>query len=160
MNVNHISLSYSASHAKNNRTNVDTNQNNDFKFQNILAVEKDINSYGTSDIWEELADNYNVRNASFEEICEISYKLYHAGEISLGELAILTFDWNKARERTQQQLQKPVKDLHLTPANSEGKRDWIAEYEARMNRDLKMNNLLGYDINKKILNVLKRLEKQ
>ena len=160
MDVNGIALNYSASLTKNKQTNVHHSENNDCKFQNILSREKDTNSYGISDIWKELSDNFNVRNASFEEICEISFQLYQSGKISLGEHAILTFDWNKARAHMQQHLNIPVVDLHLTPANFEGKRNWIAEYEARMNRDLQLNNLLGYEINKKITGILKRLEKQ
>lgn len=160
MHVHNITLNYSTLLAKNNPTNVDNRQNNDFKFQKMLVVEKESNSYETTDIWKELSDNYNIRYASFEELCEVAYKLYDAGEITGKELAILTFDLDKAREHLQQRLNIPVADLHLTPANREGKRDWIAEYEARMNRDLQLNNLLGYENKKIIFNLLKRLDKQ
>lgn len=112
-------------------------------------------------VWEELSKDYDVQNATFDEICDISLKLYEAGEITFKDHATLTFDWNRGVKYFRQNLQVPVKsDLNLTPANSEGKRDWIAEYEARVKQDWKFGNTLGYHSNLKALDILKRLDLQ
>lgn len=43
-----------------------------------------------------MSTEYNVRNASFNEISTVSKKLYQSGDISLAEHAILTFDYERA----------------------------------------------------------------
>ncbi|AOT72897.1 hypothetical protein [Geosporobacter ferrireducens] len=102
------------------------------------------------DAWKELAEKYNIRNASFDELSEISTTLYQSGEISLFEHALLTFDPSKS-------LQSIKPNLCLTKANSEEKRDWITEYTTRAERDLKMGNMKGYTNNKQIQKILEHL---
>lgn len=123
---------------------------------NLKQEQKDSNN-----VWEDLSKDYDVRNTTFDKICDITLKLYEAGEISFKDHATLTFDWNRGVEYFRQNLQIPVKsDLNLTPANSEGKRDWIAEYEERAKQDWKFGNILGYHSNQKALSILKRLNVQ
>lgn len=126
-----------------------------FKIHNSLTEKQNSYKNDPVDIWRELAVNFDVRNCTFEELCEISTQLYQSGEISLREHAILTFDLNKAREHMQKRLQMPVNDFYLTPATSDGKRDWIKEYEARSTQDLNLGNLIGYENKKKVLGILK-----
>ncbi len=103
------------------------------------------------EIWEELGKEYNIRKSSFDELCDMSIRLYQAGQISLFDHAILTFDPSKSPQ--------PIKpNLCLTEANADDKRDWIAEYEARAARDLKMGNMMGYKVNKNILEILEHLQ--
>lgn len=80
----------------------------------------------SSNIWEELAKEHNIRNASFEELHDIAFKLYDTGEISFFDLGVLIFDPSKSPQKVRP-------NLFLTKANPDGKRDWIAEYEARAN---------------------------
>lgn len=144
------------------KTQTESNEQ-DFSFieEYSNAQKKLIKPNNSNNVLEEIPSNHNVRNATFEEISEISLKLYEAGEISLLDHSILSFDWERAADYFRQNLKVHVKsDLNLTPTNIEGRRDWIAEFEARMNRDFKHNNLLGYENNKKIYNILKKLDRQ
>ncbi|WP_237738246.1 hypothetical protein [Caldicellulosiruptor sp. F32] len=63
---------------------------------------------------------------------------------------ILTFDPSESPQRI-----KP--NIFLTQPDRDGRMDWIAEYEARVNRDLKIGNTTGYLNNMCILNILKQL---
>lgn len=105
-----------------------------------------------ADIWSELAAKYDIRNSSFNELCEVSARLYQAGQIYLFDYAMLTFDPDKSTQ--------PVKpDIYITEANAGDKRDWIVEYEARAVKALKMNNKIGSKVIKNILKILERLKK-
>ncbi len=106
-----------------------------------------------------MSTEYNVRNASFNEISTVSKKLYQSGDISLAEHAILTFDYERA---TNDMIRiangssiyvSPNFSMYATEVKENGKRDWIAEYEARVNRNFKYNHTLGYHNNKKMLNI-------
>ena len=103
-----------------------------------------------SNIWAEIAGEYDIRNASFDELCDISLKLYEAGEISLAEHAFLTFDSSKSPQTIKT-------NVFLTKTDVDGKRDWIAEYQAKVNMDLKTGNMLGYKNNQRLLDILRRL---
>lgn len=112
-------------------------------------------------IWDDLSKTHNVRNATFDEIKTISKALYDAGEISLKEVAVLTFDFERATNYLKQNSPVSIPDsfnMYKTTSNSNGERDWIAEFEARAQEDFKYGNLLGYHSNKKILTILKQLE--
>ncbi|NLY75809.1 MAG: hypothetical protein GX075_10965 [Firmicutes bacterium] len=111
---------------------------------NGIATEKSI--------WRTLAAKYDIRHATADELREISTALYHAGQISLFNHAILTFDPAKSPMLNL--------DINLTPADRDGRRDWIAEYEARLKRDLKQNNLQAALQHHKIIEILKRLDKR
>lgn len=49
-----------------------------------------------TNIWEELAQTYNMQNATFDEVKEVATRLYKAGEITFKEVVTLTFDYEKA----------------------------------------------------------------
>lgn len=146
---------------KTNKAKIAPNEGNSSYIQNCIGVEQDLNQKqkNSSEIWREISGDYDVRNATFDEISEISRKLYEAGEISLKDLSTLTFDRKKLAEYIRQNVQTPVKsDFNLTPASNEGKRDWIAEFEARAKQDFKFHNLIGYQSNQAALSILKRLD--
>lgn len=129
------------------------NKNHNVEQINSLTQEKN------TDILEEISRNYDVRNATFEEICEIARKLNDAGLISDMELGLIVLDCNRLLEQIRPYVKGYlVSDLNLTPANSEGRRDWIAEFEARKDLDFRINNLLGYKSNKNIYTILKKLD--
>lgn len=102
-------------------------------------------------IWEELAKKFDVRNASFDELCDVSSQLYLAGQISLFDHAILIFEPEESPHTVRP-------DICITAAGADGKRNWIREYEARAARDLKAGNMLGYKVNKNILSILERFQ--
>ena len=133
-------------------TNVALNQKNNVESTASTEEKKDMEhiTNGNSKIWEALGKEYDIRNSSFDELCDMSKRLYEAGQISLFDHATLTFDSSKSPQ--------PIKpNLFLTEANANGKRDWIAEYEKRAARDLNMGNMMGYRVNKNILAILNRL---
>lgn len=105
----------------------------------------------SSSIWDELSSQYNIRSATFDEMCEVANKLYEAGQLTFKEFAILTLDPSKSTQSV-----KP--NRWVTSSDQYGRRDWIAEWEARVERDLEMGNSLNYENNQRILTVLSRLQ--
>jgi len=105
-------------------------------FANSLAAQKKTDAENkldqTSDIWGELSQEYDIRNATFDQFCEVANSLYDVGQISSFERAYMTLSLDKLR---QYENDITVSSFYATPASSDGKRDWIAEYEARLRRD-------------------------
>lgn len=107
--------------------------------------------HAATDIWEELAKSYTIRNATFREIQEISARLYDAGQISLLDHGTLIFEPMAAPPGALKF------NIHLTPFNGDDRKDWIAEYEQRAQRDLKTGNSIAYAHKQKIIEILKHL---
>lgn len=124
-----------------------------FTVNNTGTASKD----ASKDIWAELGSKYDVRHATFDELCEIANKLYSAGQISFGDMAIMTFDWKRAADDLRKDHPDVVADLNLVPADSEGRRDWIAEFDARAKRAFSQGNDGGYIRNQKLADVLRRI---
>ncbi|BDH61664.1 hypothetical protein MTP04_17940 [Lysinibacillus sp. PLM2] len=117
----------------------------------------------STNIWNELSNKYNVRKATFHEIKEISNELYNAGEISLKDVAVLTFDYDKATNYLKRNAPVTIDnsfDMYETSSNNKGERDWILEFNARAQKDLKYGNLIGYNNNIKILHILQQLDNE
>lgn len=104
-------------------------------------------------VWKELARQCDVRNATFAELKAMSSQLYQAGQIDLLHLAVLTFD----PSRIYRQTGNSPSHQFLTPGSPAGRRDWIAEYQARANREFKAGNTLGYQRLQECLAILRRL---
>lgn len=149
-----INTQYITPIAATSSTNMGFNERNNTGYsvsrEEIAAIEQTAGE--NANIWAELAEEYDVRNSSFNELCEMSTRLYQAGQIYLFDHAMLTFDPGKSAQPA-----KPC--IYLTVANAAGKRDWIAEHEARAARDLKIGNMIGYKVNKNVLMILARLQK-
>ncbi|MGG0645037.1 hypothetical protein ABE021_14025 [Sporosarcina gallistercoris] len=134
-------------------------------FTNKALVESQKSSSTQKDsptIYNQISDKYDVRNATFGEIIEISIALYEAGEISLKEHAVLTFDFEKATNNLKRIAPghiSPDFNMHATSANSSGQRDWISEFGARAAKDFKFSNLIGYQSNTKVFDILERLSR-
>lgn len=124
-----------------------------FSIDNSYPKTKSVN------IWTQLTDKYDIRHASFDELCELSTSLYDAGEISLFDHAMFTFDWKRAAADLAKTFPDAVSDLNLTPADAAGNRDWIAEFEARAKRDFRTNNIRGYVENQKLSKILRQLSR-
>lgn len=115
---------------------------------------------GSSTVYEELSGKYDVRNATFGEIVEMSEALYNAGEITLAEHATLTFDYDRATENLKRHAPGYISadfNLHETLSNRNGQRDWIAEFRARASKNFKIGNLVGYQSDMKAVEILERL---
>jgi len=111
-------------------------------------------------ILEELSSEYDIRKATFDELTEISRKLYETGEITFREHAILVFDYGRAAENLKRDCPNVPKDytMYETYANTNGERDWITEFEARASKDFKYGQLAAYQGKTKILSVLRNLD--
>ncbi|KJS16441.1 MAG: hypothetical protein VR69_08705 [Peptococcaceae bacterium BRH_c4b] len=163
MNVFGIGSYQPSSYVKTSTTSTKSTEKNLF---NLSVTQKktdvEYKPDQTSDIWGELAREYDIRNATFDELCEMSLKLYEAGQISGGEHAILTFDYDKALQDIKSNIDlskfpQPA-SFYLTPASHEGRRDWIAEYEARLEQDSKINPS-SCTFDQKLIQILKRLDR-
>ena len=137
-----------------NKTNNNSNSNKNF-------VVKDKQTYNTS-VWKELSQKYDITNTSFNELCEISRKLYDAKQISLSDHGSLTVV-NQIIARMQARFNNEVNPF-LTVNNKltestwkNTKINWIEEYEAIMRRNRKNGNITGYNHNKEILDFLNKL---
>ncbi len=161
MNVNSITASQLTSYYTKN-TNVKNVKSEEVEGSLFLVGETDTKQKDSSAVYKELSDKYDVRKATFGEIVEISNALYKAGEISLTEHAVLIFDFDRATNNIKQHAPGYIAanfDMYETVANSDGQRDWIAEFEARASKDFKYGNLIGYQSKMKVLDILERLSR-
>lgn len=101
-------------------------------------------------IWHRLASKYDVRSITSEEMDKLSLELYNAGEISLLDRGTLFMP----------KLAETLGDnISLTQADSSGRRDMIAEFEARIDMDKSsIGNILRLPIDSRILQHLERLD--
>lgn len=111
-----------------------------------------------NDVWEVLKEKYDIRHCTFKDLCDISNSLYSAGEISLRDHLMITFDWKKAAEGLSERYPGARTDLNWTPADGEGNREWIAEFKARASFNMKMGHMDGYVRDTKLAQILSRLE--
>jgi hypothetical protein len=105
-------------------------------------------------VWDELSKEYDIHHATFNELCDISQRLYNAKQISLADHAVLSFDPSRIPGGDKA-------NFYFTPADAYGKRDWIAEYQARANFELKNGNPSNcqYIVKHFVDGILRRLEK-
>ena len=99
-------------------------------------------------IWRKMASKYDIRDITTEETSNLSQELYNAGEISLLDHAILSFNPSHI----------PYGSGFLTQADSTGHRDLISEYETRIDMDKKMGNSQSLVNNERVLEYLERLD--
>lgn len=158
MNINTIG-SYQSTNLYPKSSTVKTESSGEHLFsipETVATKQKD-----SSTLYEELSSKYDVRNATFGELTNISQALYAAGEISLIEHATLTFDYERSTNTLKQHAPTSVSSnfsMYETSANSNGQRDWIAEFGARASKDFQFGNLVGYQTKSKILAILQKLD--
>lgn len=99
-------------------------------------------------IWRKLASKYDVHSITMEETANLSQELYDAGEISLLDHAILSFNPD---------LKLPYGTGFLTQADNKGNHDLISEYENRIEINKKMGNRQSLVNNERVLEYLERL---
>lgn len=110
-------------------------------------------------VWKALREQFDIRRASFADLCSISRGLYETGEIALKEHAILTFNPESSPQWNEVSKGQENPHYFLTKADSLGRRDWIKEYEARVEADRRIGNVLGYKNNLTLLTILTRLQR-
>ena len=133
-------------------------------FEQVLVANMSEVKKADSDgaIFEELASKYDIRNATFEEVKEIGHALYEAGEMTVKQLMMLTFDYDRATQSIKMATNgqaSPNFTMYETAANADGKRDWIAEFTARAAKDRQYGNLVGYANKNEIISILQLLKK-
>ncbi|MBU1616097.1 hypothetical protein KJ693_12420 [bacterium] len=107
----------------------------------------------TSKVLDELAQKYDVRNATLDEIGEIGVKLFNVGIISMTEFCGMGFDPDHFGECPMLQH-----TFFTTSADSNGRRDWVTEYEKRAERSLKeYNSIENYISDTGVAKVLKEI---
>lgn len=99
-------------------------------------------------IWREMALKYDLHSITTEQTEKLSQELYNAGEISLFDHAILSFDPDRFS----------CGSGFLTQADGTGHRDLLSEYEARIDLDEKTGNSQALVNHKRILEYLARLD--
>jgi len=110
-------------------------------------------------VWKDLREQHDIRRASFSDLCSISRGLYETGEISLKDHVMLTFNPELSPQWNEVSKGKENPHYFLTKADSLGRRDWIKEYEARVEADRRIGNSLGYKNNQTVLTILMRLQR-
>jgi hypothetical protein len=105
-------------------------------------------SVSSDSIWHRLASEYDIRSMTAEETSKLSLELYYAGEISLLDHAVLSFDRDMGEFGTS----------FLTKADSDGRRDMLAEFEAKVAMDKSTGNRRSLPIDSRILQHLERLD--
>ena len=141
------------------------NQSTNKDFSQVLTssiVKQESNKVDES-FYSDLANKYDVRNMNFEELKEITQELYGAGAITLKEVAVLTFDYERATQSIKQAANGKVASdftMYETNADAFGRRDWIAEFEARAGKDRKYGNTIGNANKTKIISLIQLLERE
>ncbi|MFF5994936.1 hypothetical protein AAGS61_09285 [Lysinibacillus sp. KU-BSD001] len=141
-----------------------TTTNKSIHFEEVLMNTQILtkeNEQASNEVYKKLSTQYNVRNATFEEIVDIAHALYEADEMTGKEVTILTFDYERATNYMKQHAPTPVSadfSMYETVANANGKRDWIEELQARAAKALQYGDLIGYQARQKIANTLKQID--
>lgn len=104
-----------------------------------------------TDPWREAGQSCNVRRMSLQDMDDVTMDLYTAGAITLFDRALLTFDPDRLAAADGG-------TGWLTPADSQGNRDWVAEWEARLAQDETLGEAQNAANDRRILDILHRLE--
>lgn len=126
------------------------------KDQNSTIAKQETTSESTSTclengegIWCQLGREYDIHNITHEQRAELSQKLYDAGEISLLDHAVLSFDGERIF---------PDGSTFLTESTSSGAYDLVAEFTARVDLNKQMSDQQSMENNQRILDILSHLE--
>lgn len=118
-----------------------------FSFPETKEVNESTSS--NTDVWEELAKDYDVRNATLDDINKILFKLADAEEISEDEAWRLSFYTVTTSVST---VGSPVDFSFRT--------DWIDTLKAKASQQLRLGNLVGHSNIGKAITILSRLEEK
>lgn len=96
-------------------------------------------------LWHQIGQAVDIRSLSEEDLAKVSRLLYENGEISSEDHAMLTGNFMRSDARW------------LTAADEAGRRDWIAEFQARLDRHLAQRDTRGAAQDQRVLDILCRL---
>ncbi|PRX16921.1 hypothetical protein BX659_1602 [Orenia metallireducens] len=137
-----------------NNTKVNKNTN----IKNIINESKSENKKVTdSPTIEEISKKYDITNATFDEFRKISKALCDNGKISKSTYFIMIFNPEESPHWKEFTKDIPNASYFRTKADSHGRRNWIEEFEAKLEGARRVGNLLGAKNHQKILNALKEL---
>ena len=137
--------------------------NEDFSKLLTPSIEKLETNEVDESFFSDLKNKYDIRSATFEEVKEMANELYEAGAITFLDVSILTFDYGRAAQSIKQAVNgqtSPNFTMYETNEDAFGRRDWIAEFEARAAKDRQYGNLIGNANRNKIISVLQLLERE
>ena len=130
------------------------------KFDQLIIenkVDKTVSDKGHMENFKATEEAYDIRNATYEEFTSISNDLYQSKKISLKEHGTLTFNPTKSSQWSKITHNKANDKYYLTDADSFGKRNWLLEFEKRIENQRNLGNILGADHMDKTLSKIKKL---
>lgn len=104
----------------------------------------------SKNIYKQIAKDYDITNATFDEFVDIQHKLYKAGEISFDQMASTTFDYSKCKFGR--------KDIALSRPMLEGKHNWINYFNKMKNRCINAGANDAVKIKSNAINILQKIE--
>lgn len=111
----------------------------------------DKGSKNLQDIWKELGKAHNVTNMSLESLRTVSLTLHNNDKVTIEEHTVMNFSFTQDQADDKQ-------GMFRTEADEDGKRDWIAEFKARLEEHQAQNNEQAAAMDKRILSILERLQ--
>ena len=87
-------------------------------------------------------EKYDIRNCTFDEFTSTIKALTTEGKLTSHDILLGTADFEKSFKQLN-----PNFKYYITPADSEGRRNWVDEFGALAERDFRRGNMLGYKRN-------------
>jgi hypothetical protein len=81
---------------------------------------------------------YDLKNCTFEEFCSTIKTLAKEGKLTTHDILLSTADFERSLKQ-----ENPNFKYYITPADSAGRRNWVNEFQALADRQLKWGNALG-----------------
>ncbi len=103
------------------------------------------------DIWKELGKANSVTSMSLESLRTVSLTLHNNDKITIEEHTMMSFSFTQNEKENEQ-------GIFRTDADENGKRDWIAEFKARLEEHQAQNDEQAAAMDKRILGILERLQ--
>ncbi len=98
-------------------------------------------------VWHQLGKGVDVRSMTRDELAFLSQRLYGSGAIELRDHATMSFDPSFAGSTGL-----------LTEPDSAGRVDWLAEFQARLDRHLQDGDVRSAAQDRRVLDILGRLQ--
>ncbi|MFY9377649.1 MAG: hypothetical protein WAP58_05580 [Peptococcia bacterium] len=110
-------------------------------------------------IYKLISEKYDIRKASYAELCDMTKALYDYGIITSGERALILFN-PKLYPPEFIRLNYPNYRYFLLETDDNGRRDWLQEFEARIEKNYAEGNSNSAKYRERLLEILKRLERK
>lgn len=157
--IQQVSRVLAQTEASYQQTNVATEQ----QFANVLAEKtKALDVTDVEAAVEDIANRYDVRSMTFEQLTEMANEMHDAGAMTFKEMMMMTFDYGRATDYIKQAANGNVASnftMYETAADDAGRIDWIAEFTARAAKDQKYGNLIGQSNKMNIVQLLQSLQR-